>query len=103
MASPPESPIEEVVYELEQTRVPKPIPVALEDLCRQTKFTKQEIRVMYRGFKTVSEHIHLHKHTHLHTHKHSHASHHNPFTEQIKRVLAYLYEYEFLAKPEHSK
>lgn len=52
MASPPESPIEEVVYELEQTRVPKPIPVALEDLCRQTKFTKQEIRVMYRGFKT---------------------------------------------------
>lgn len=54
MASPPESPIEEVVYELEQTRVPKPIPVALEDLCRQTKFTKQEIRVMYRGFKTVS-------------------------------------------------
>lgn len=54
MASPPESPIEEIVYELEQTRVPKPIPVALEDLCRQTKFTKQEIRVMYRGFKTVS-------------------------------------------------
>ncbi|KAH8399209.1 hypothetical protein KR215_004857 [Drosophila sulfurigaster] len=52
MASPPESPIEEVVYELEHTRVPKPIPVALEDLCRQTKFTKQEIRVMYRGFKT---------------------------------------------------
>lgn len=54
MTSPPESPIEEVVYELETTRVPKPIPVALEDLCRQTKFTKQEIRVMYRGFKTVS-------------------------------------------------
>lgn len=60
MASPPESPIEEVVYELEQTRVPKPIPVALEDLCRQTKFTKQEIRVMYRGFKTVSGHTHTH-------------------------------------------
>lgn len=55
MATPPDSPIEEVVYELEtQTRVPKPIPVALEDLCRQTKFTRQEIRVMYRGFKTVS-------------------------------------------------
>lgn len=97
MASPPESPIEEVVYELEQTRVPKPIPVALEDLCRQTKFTKQEIRVMYRGFKTVSGHTHVHTHTHLH------ASHHNPFTQQIKRVLTYLYEYEFLAKPEHSK
>lgn len=58
MASPPESPIEEVVYELEQTRVPKPIPVALEDLCRQTKFTKQEIRVMYRGFKTVTDFFH---------------------------------------------
>lgn len=34
-------------------QVPKPIPVALDDLCRQTKFTRQEIRVMYRGFKTV--------------------------------------------------
>lgn len=54
MASPPDSPIEEVVYELEPSRVPKPIPVALQDLCRQTKFTRQEIRVMYRGFKTVS-------------------------------------------------
>lgn len=56
MATPPESPVEEVVYELETTRVPKPIPVALEDLCRQTKFTRQEIRVMYRGFKTVCSH-----------------------------------------------
>ena len=56
MASPPDSPeVDEVVYELEpSSRVPKPIPVALEDLCRQTKFTRQEIRVMYRGFKTVS-------------------------------------------------
>lgn len=54
MATPPESPVEEeVVYELETTRTPKPICVALEDLCRQTKFTRQEIRVMYRGFKTV--------------------------------------------------
>ncbi|XP_039453261.1 Kv channel-interacting protein 1 [Culex pipiens pallens] len=52
MATPPDSPIEEVVYELEPTRAPKPIPVALEDLCRLTKFTRQEIRVMYRGFKT---------------------------------------------------
>lgn len=58
MATPPESPIEEgVVYELETTRVPKPATVALEDLCRQTKFTRQEIRVMYRGFKTVSTHL----------------------------------------------
>lgn len=54
MATPPDSPIEEVVYEIEPTRVPKHRPVALEDLCRQTKFTRQEIRVMYRGFKQVS-------------------------------------------------
>lgn len=56
MATPPDSPIEEevVLFELEPTaRTPKPIPVALEDLCRLTKFTRQEIRVMYRGFKTV--------------------------------------------------
>lgn len=55
MASPPESPIEEVVFELEHTRVPKPINVTIEDLYRETKFSKQEIRIMYRGFKTVSE------------------------------------------------
>lgn len=54
MATPPDSPMEEVVFELEPTRVPKVIPVALEDLVRQTKFSRQEIRVMYRGFKTVS-------------------------------------------------
>lgn len=54
MATPSDSPIEEVVYEIEPNRVPKPIPVALEDLCRLTKFTRQEIRIMYRGFKTVS-------------------------------------------------
>ncbi|CAG4981507.1 unnamed protein product [Colias eurytheme] len=53
MATPPESPVEEHAYELEPNRAPKPIPVALEELCRQTKFSKQEIRVMYRGFKTV--------------------------------------------------
>ncbi|XP_031639165.1 Kv channel-interacting protein 1-like, partial [Contarinia nasturtii] len=55
MATPPDSPIEEevVLFELEPSaRTPKPIPVALEDLCRLTKFTRQEIRVMYRGFKT---------------------------------------------------
>ncbi|XP_024084333.1 Kv channel-interacting protein 1-like [Cimex lectularius] len=51
MATPPDSPVEDVVYEIETSRVPKPMPVALEDLCRQTKFTRQEIRVMYRGFK----------------------------------------------------
>jgi hypothetical protein len=55
MATPPDSPIEEVVYELETTSrtFPKPVPVALEDLCRLTKFTKKEIRVMYRGFKVI--------------------------------------------------
>ncbi|PZC72432.1 hypothetical protein B5X24_HaOG211229 [Helicoverpa armigera] len=53
MATPPESPVEEHAYELEPSRTPKPIPVALEELCRQTKFSKQEIRVMYRGFKTA--------------------------------------------------
>lgn len=61
MATPPDSPIEEevVLFELETTaRTPKPIPVALEDLCRLTKFTRQEIRVMYRGFKTVRILIH---------------------------------------------
>ncbi|KAF7276741.1 hypothetical protein GWI33_009867 [Rhynchophorus ferrugineus] len=52
MATPSDSPIEEVVFEIEPSRVPKPIPVALEDLCRLTKFTRQEIRIMYRGFKT---------------------------------------------------
>lgn len=52
MTSPPESPIEEVVFELEHTRVPKPINVTIEDLYRETKFSKQEIRIMYRGFKT---------------------------------------------------
>ncbi|XP_046688472.1 Kv channel-interacting protein 1 [Homalodisca vitripennis] len=51
MATPPDSPIEEVNYEIEPSRLPKHRPVALEDLCRQTKFTRQEIRVMYRGFK----------------------------------------------------
>jgi hypothetical protein len=55
MATPPDSPIEEVVYELETASraFPKPVPVALEDLCRLTKFTRQEIRIMYRGFKVI--------------------------------------------------
>lgn len=54
MATPSDSPVEEVMFEIEPSRVPKPVPVALEDLCRLTKFTRQEIRIMYRGFKTVS-------------------------------------------------
>lgn len=53
MSTPPDSPVEDQVYEFEPSR-PKPIPVALEDLCRQTKFSREEIRIMYRGFKTVS-------------------------------------------------
>jgi hypothetical protein len=55
MATPPDSPMDEALFELEPSRVPKHRPVALEDLCRQTKFTRQEIRVMYRGFKQVSQ------------------------------------------------
>ncbi|XP_026286033.1 Kv channel-interacting protein 1 isoform X2 [Frankliniella occidentalis] len=51
MATPPDSPVEEGVFEIEPSRVVKHRPVALEDLCRQTKFSRQEIRVMYRGFK----------------------------------------------------
>lgn len=60
MATPPDSPIieEATLIELEeQLNNPSAFqharPVALEDLCRQTKFTRQEIRVMYRGFKQV--------------------------------------------------
>ncbi|XP_025422784.1 Kv channel-interacting protein 4 isoform X1 [Sipha flava] len=58
MATPPDSPIiEEATFiELEeQLNNPSVFqharPVALDDLCRQTKFTRQEIRIMYRGFK----------------------------------------------------
>lgn len=60
MATPPDSPIieEATLIELEEqlnntSAFPHPRPVALEDLCRQTKFTRQEIRIMYRGFKQV--------------------------------------------------
>ncbi|VVC33221.1 EF-Hand 1, calcium-binding site,EF-hand domain pair,EF-hand domain [Cinara cedri] len=58
MATPPDSPIieEATLIELEEqlnnsSAFPHARPVALEDLCRQTKFTRQEIRIMYRGFK----------------------------------------------------
>lgn len=47
------------IYSCVILQVPKPIPVALDDLCRQTKFTRQEIRVMYRGFKTVRLHFYV--------------------------------------------
>ena len=53
MATPSDSPIEEVAFEIEPSRLPNPIPVALEDLCKLAKFTRQEIRIMYSGFKTV--------------------------------------------------
>ena len=33
----------------------KAAPVKLEELCKQTRFTKHEIRVMYRGFKQVTQ------------------------------------------------
>ncbi|KAI5740452.1 hypothetical protein M8J76_004017 [Diaphorina citri] len=53
MASDDESDVEEVVaFEIESSKhVQKYRPIALEDLLKQTKFTRQEIRVMYRGFK----------------------------------------------------
>lgn len=57
MATPPDSPgPEEALFEFESTRARQPTtrPVALEELLRQTKFTRQEIRVMYRGFKQVT-------------------------------------------------
>ncbi|KAK7604999.1 hypothetical protein V9T40_006185 [Parthenolecanium corni] len=54
MASLPESPVdEEIGYDLidnEPISIFRPVG-GLDDLCKQTKFTRQEIRVMYRGFK----------------------------------------------------
>ena len=57
MATPPDSPgPEEAFFEFETTRIRHNAarPVALDELMRQTKFSRQEIRVMYRGFKQVS-------------------------------------------------
>lgn len=55
MATPPDSPVDDGAFELEPGRPAiKHRPVALEDLCRQTKFSRHEIRVMYRGFKQAS-------------------------------------------------
>lgn len=58
MASLPESPVEdeELGFDLIDNNQPVSIlrPIGgLDDLCKQTKFTRQEIRVMYRGFKQV--------------------------------------------------
>lgn len=57
MATPPDSPgPEEALFEFESTRTRQQTtrPVPIEELLRQTKFSRQEIRVMYRGFKQVS-------------------------------------------------
>ncbi|TGZ46795.1 Uncharacterized protein DBV15_06571 [Temnothorax longispinosus] len=54
MATPPDSPgPEEAFFEFESTRARQQTtrPVPIEELLRQTKFSRQEIRVMYRGFK----------------------------------------------------
>uniref|UniRef100_A0A6A7G9A9 Kv channel-interacting protein 4-like n=1 Tax=Hirondellea gigas TaxID=1518452 RepID=A0A6A7G9A9_9CRUS len=52
MATPPESPFGEENFMLTfDTPKVKAAPVYLEELCKQTRFTKHEIRVMYRGFK----------------------------------------------------
>lgn len=56
MATPPDSPgPEDALFEFENPRPrhQNTRPVALEELLRQTKFSRQEIRVMYRGFKQV--------------------------------------------------
>nr|KAF7433999.1 hypothetical protein H0235_002190 [Vespula pensylvanica] len=58
MATPPDSPgPEEALFEFESTRARQQTarPVALEELLRQTKFSRQEIRVMYRGFKQIDK------------------------------------------------
>ncbi|KAK0090316.1 hypothetical protein PV325_001547 [Microctonus aethiopoides] len=54
MATPPDSPgPDEALFEFESSRARHQAtrPVAIEELLRQTKFSRQEIRVMYRGFK----------------------------------------------------
>ncbi|EZA54959.1 hypothetical protein X777_04422 [Ooceraea biroi] len=56
MATPPDSPgPEEAFFDFESTRARQQTtrPVPIEELLRQTKFSRQEIRVMYRGFKQV--------------------------------------------------
>lgn len=59
MTTPSSSPIEEEMLMLEITipnsSTPKPKPIDLDDLCRSTRFTRQEIRLMYRGLKTVKQ------------------------------------------------
>nr|XP_045605020.1 calsenilin-like isoform X4 [Procambarus clarkii] len=51
MATPPDSPYGDFMMTFETVRPVKHKPVKLEELCKQTKFTRQEIRLMYRGFK----------------------------------------------------
>ncbi|XP_066964394.1 calsenilin isoform X2 [Macrobrachium rosenbergii] len=52
MATPPDSPdYGDFMMTFETHRPVKHKPVKLEELCKQTKFTRQEIRLMYRGFK----------------------------------------------------
>ncbi|XP_042875331.1 calsenilin-like isoform X3 [Penaeus japonicus] len=51
MATPPDSPYGDFMMTFETVRPVKHRPVKLEELCKQTKFTRQEIRLMYRGFK----------------------------------------------------
>lgn len=60
MATPPDSPgPDEALFEFESSRARHQAtrPVAIEELLRQTKFSRQEIRVMYRGFKQVYSHV----------------------------------------------
>lgn len=58
MATPPSFIVEEdiMMYEIVMPKhsALKPMPVDLDDLCRSTRFTRQEIRYFYRGLKTVT-------------------------------------------------
>lgn len=58
MATPPSSPDEEDIMMFEillpKYSALKPIPIDLDDLCRSTRFTRQEIHYFYRGLKTVT-------------------------------------------------
>ena len=56
MSSPSDdSPVEdEIQIDLKPIFVKHHEHIGLEDLCKKTKFSKREIRTLYRGFKTVS-------------------------------------------------
>lgn len=58
MATPSSTPVEEDIMMCEvvisNNAESKAMPIDLDDLCQSTRFTRQEIRFMYRGLKTVN-------------------------------------------------